>query len=131
MDKKNCPSAPFKKGHSIFAVFEDQTFKFTEDLIKIDEEIAREAANLENKTNYRATMPCVTKGCGNWDGQKCTVPDQMRQYLAPIEDVQNYRNCPIKSTCRWHAQEGERACQICPLIKTRFFDLQVNDQVQF
>lgn len=122
MEKKLCPSAPFKEGNKIFALFDDQHFKFTDQLKMIDGELTREVVEDGDRAAYRATMPCVTKGCGNWDGQKCTVPDQMRYYLSPLTDIEDFRNCPIQKGCRWFAQEGESACRICPLIKTRVFE---------
>ncbi|WP_235296195.1 hypothetical protein [Portibacter marinus] len=115
--KKSCPSAPYKKGHSVFGKFEGNTLQYLEELDVI------ESGDLEfgKHENVRATMPCVTKGCINWNGNKCTVPDQMSHYFNPVQDLSAVENCPIRSSCRWYAQDGDRACSICPLIQTKFF----------
>lgn len=95
MKKMNCPSAPFKKGHLIFAFFQDNSFQFIEDPINIDDRMVSAVEKDDDKTNYRATMPFVTRGCRNWDGEKCTVPDQMRYYLRPLQDSDIQSSCPI------------------------------------
>lgn len=120
-DKKSCPSAPFKKGHSIFGYFKNDNLIFPDSPIKIDDDFLDQLDPRIEKAEFRVTMKCVTKGCGNWNGQKCTVPDQMNQLVGKIENAEVYMNCPLKTTCRWFAQDAEEACKICPLIKTKLF----------
>ncbi len=115
-DKKSCPSAPFKVGHSVFGIFKGDHLEFTEGLIKIDEEMVLEV----EKAEYRATMKCVTKGCVNWNGKKCTVPEQMAYFVDPYAQSADYENCSLRPTCRWFAENGRNACKMCPLIKTKF-----------
>jgi hypothetical protein len=119
--KKSCPSAPFKKGHSIFAKFDGEKMSFLKTLIKIDNEIIETETRSREKTDIRATMPCVTKECINWNGKRCTVPEQMNYFLDQLEDISLVSNCPIQKSCRWYEQDGEKACKICPLIKTKLF----------
>lgn len=115
-DKKSCPSAPFKEGLSVFAKIENDHFAFTEDLIKIDKEMLETSSG----TDYRATMKCVTKGCVNWNGNRCTVPQQMAYFIDARTDHDDYSNCGLKPSCRWFAENGVKACQMCPLIRTKF-----------
>lgn len=118
MEKKLCPSAPFKKGHNIFGELINDSFIFKDELTKIDEDTFSSVSQSDNKNNYRVSMTCATKGCGNWNGSKCTVPDQMKNFIPA--DKRSIQPCPIRNACRWFAQDGESACGICPLIKTDF-----------
>ena len=90
-------------------------------MIKIDDRTLQENEAIKKATDDRATMKCVTKGCINWNGDKCTVPEQMSYFFTPLDNIDDYKNCPLKSTCRWYAQDQEKSCSICPLIKTKAF----------
>jgi hypothetical protein len=114
--KKSCPSAPFKEGHSVFGIFKDDRLEFTDNLIKIDQQMVEDSF----KTEFRVSMKCVTKGCVNWNGKKCSVPDQMSYFLSPQADPSLYEKCSLKPTCRWFAENGAEACKMCPLIRTKF-----------
>lgn len=120
-ESKSCPSAPFKKGNSVFAIFEGDQMTFTDSMIPITEALMSESSFFSEKTEVRTTMKCVTKGCINWNGKKCTVPDQMSYFFQPLEEISAFKNCPLKTTCRWYAQDGEQSCSICPLIRTKPF----------
>ncbi|GLR15787.1 hypothetical protein [Portibacter lacus] len=116
-NKKMCPSAPLKKGYSVFGKFIDGKLEYYDEIITIDSEML----DTVKRENVRTTMPCVSKGCGNWSGDKCTVPDQMNFFLTPIEDESQFENCPLRKSCRWFFQDGIKACGICPLIETKLF----------
>lgn len=66
----------------------------------------------------RLTNTCATKGCGQWNGEKCTL---IGEILGKIEENKRKKNslpeCDIRSTCRWYAQEKEEACKVCTLVQ--------------
>lgn len=120
MKNYSCPSGPLKKGATLLGQFKDSNvLQYEKELKTIDDTMA-EKFNKENASSYRAAITCASKGCYNWNGKECTVPDQMRPLLN-IEPTAEVENCVIRNTCRWFSQEGYSACEICPLIKTAFF----------
>ena len=87
-------------------------------------EIAREGRPLNER--FRFASPCATKGCANWSGHHCMVLDIARQFtdLQPVTS-ETLPACAIRPECRWFAQDGAAACQMCPKIKTSYGELNV------
>lgn len=122
MNKKSCPSAPIKKGHYLIGEFKaSNSLDYSKESALIDSAKIKEI-RANGSSNYRASMPCQAKGCMNWNGSKCTVPDQMRDYFMNVQTIDSIENCTIRSNCQWFAQEQYSACKICPYIKTEFYD---------
>ena len=117
-EKRSCPSAPIKKGHFLIGKFEDTHLKFNVSKTEIDTDILAEIKEA-GKENYRASMDCVTSKCLNWNGTKCIVTEHVASYFTVLKE-EEYKNCSIRDTCRWFYKDREKACQMCPLIKTQF-----------
>lgn len=120
-DKYKCPSAPIKKGHWLLGKFSEDNLAYQKELVTIDSQLFNTIKKDGDKTKYRAAMDCATKNCLNWNGNKCTVTDQMSPYLEGKPAPEKHIECSIRSSCRWFHQEGYNACKICPMIKTEFY----------
>jgi len=120
-----CPSAPVKKGLDVFAYFDDKKdLQYLEETEPITVVMIDELKLSSTSTSLRAAMPCATKGCINWDGSRCSVPDQMNYLLKEKIKPNPILSCAIRTSCRWYAQEGIAACSICPLVVTDFIELE-------
>lgn len=79
-----------------------------------------DAAGDAPETRMRFASKCETSGCAQWTGTRCGVIDNVLEHLeaakVPVRDT--LPPCPIRGTCRWHAQTGVRACYACELVTT-------------
>lgn len=100
-------------------VNEDGTVGLLKDPLEIDQAFIDEvsADGMRPEQRFRFTAPCVEERCSQWNGCKCTVPDQVRVFVGP-EDEHSLRPCGIRSACRWFKQEGPEACRLCPFVIT-------------
>jgi hypothetical protein len=47
------------------------------------------------------------------------LPGRLAELLEPAESSAQLPRCAIRAHCRWYAQSGRDACQLCPLVSTR------------
>jgi hypothetical protein len=71
----------------------------------------------------RFSGPCVQAACANWSGERCDVIDvvlrtQTADALDRNDGGVNLRPCAIRESCRWFAQAGPPACDVCPEVVT-------------
>lgn len=118
-----CPSSPVKHGATLLGIYnQNGTLEFLEDQLTIDQEFiesAQQGRPLSQR--FRFANTCAQKGCNNWNGQKCTVYDQIKDILTKTEILDfELPKCSIRHECRWFLQEGSKACFICPKVHTEF-----------
>ncbi len=73
----------------------------------------------------RACGPCQETGCVNWQRSRCRVGDRLveagRTAISP-EARWQVEECEIRPDCRWFAQSGAAACDVCAyVIEARFY----------
>ena len=120
MKNYTCPSGPLKKGATLLGKFKEANILQYEKELKLIDDAMLDEYKEEGASSFRTAITCATKGCYNWNGKKCTVPDQMRPLLKETVSAE-VEHCVIRNTCRWFSQEGYSACTLCPMIKTAFF----------
>jgi hypothetical protein len=66
----------------------------------------------------RFANTCVEAGCGNWDpsDSRCGVLDALSSPGPPDTGLPA---CGIRHSCRWYAQSGAAACNVCNHTPTR------------
>ncbi len=113
-----CPSAAPRAGAKLLGLFNDRgELSFISPAMAIDEDFIQKAAQkgaLQDR--FRFSSPCVGSGCFNWDGHRCMVPDKVRKYATIDYAPEDIPHCAIRTTCRWHLQEGDTACKLCPIV---------------
>ena len=67
---------------------------------------------------FRFADRCVTSGCRWWDGGRCGAGDAALELSGLAEDAERLPRCAIRPRCRWFAQNGRAACEVCSLIVT-------------
>ena len=65
---------------------------------------------------FRFAARCEEHRCGHFDGKRCTLGERIVKMLDPVVDA--LPSCQIRSTCRWHAEQGDAACRRCPQVVT-------------
>jgi hypothetical protein len=66
---------------------------------------------------FRFAAPCAESGCVHYADDKCGLAGRIVNRV-PVA-VSIAPACPIRSKCRWWAQEGVDACRRCPQVVTR------------
>jgi hypothetical protein len=64
----------------------------------------------------RFAAPCACGRCQHFRDARCHLVEKIVAALPPA--VQELPACPVRSTCRWFAQEEAAACFRCPQIVT-------------
>lgn len=64
---------------------------------------------------FRFAAPCQFGNCQNWQKSTCQVIELA--LTLPVER-KYHAECAIRDDCRWFAQRGKSACEVCPLIAT-------------
>ncbi|HLO44521.1 MAG TPA: hypothetical protein VK175_09320 [Leadbetterella sp.] len=115
--KYACPSATNSEGASLFGIVgNDGLVKFLPHVVPLDAELISAANSHSNpEAKFRYTQTCAEGGCRQWTGHKCGVIDKV---LGMETEHLNgkIQNCPILNDCRWYAQDGTKACKVCPLV---------------
>lgn len=107
--RMTCPSYPGKSDGTQFAIHSnDGSFQF----LKLGE-VTVEQIPIHLVRSYG---PCVTSRCYYWAGNcqlgvKISQVSMQQSSTLAVNDVID--SCPIKSTCRWRAENGDFACQSC------------------
>jgi hypothetical protein len=117
---KLCPSARAEPGASLIGVVgPDGTVGMLRDPLEIDAAFLEQisADGLRPEQRFRFTAPCVEDRCSQWNGCKCTIPDQVRGWVEP-DEARSLVPCGIRSACRWFGQDGPEACRLCPMVIT-------------
>jgi hypothetical protein len=69
---------------------------------------------------FRFAAPCEGKACVHWTGVSCAVIGDALSAATGLSADQSSSaqlpNCTIRPQCRWFAQEGSRACGVCPFV---------------
>lgn len=118
-----CPSAEGKKGALLLGrvkadnrvAFANMPMTVTEDFVEAARQTAPEG---RAEYGYRFSSPCVTKGCKQWDGERCAVSGRMLDLLSEME-TEDLPDCLIRANCRWFAQDGAAICRKCTFVTTR------------
>lgn len=115
--KYACPSATNSEGASLFGIVgNDGVVKFLPHTVALDEELLSLGNSHSNpEAKFRYTQTCAEKGCKQWTGEKCGVIDKVFGMKLEAIGHQGLK-CPIMNDCRWYAQEGPKACGVCPLV---------------
>jgi hypothetical protein len=123
-----CPSARCEPGATLLGIVNaDGTVGYVTPPLQIDAgfvEQARQGRAPEKR--FRFAGSCVEGGCAQWTGSRCGVIDRVLDSGLPVDGDAPTRaalpRCAIRSTCRWFAQSGARACGACPLVTTDMTD---------
>ena len=127
MTSHTCPSSIVRTGAEIIAVETvDGVLTYLERSVPLTREAA-EALNAdpEARNQVRVAGPCRESGCGQWTGRRCGVADSVASQLVPAARLRKLAACSIRERCRWFAQLGREACQLC--MGVRFMILEAAD----
>jgi hypothetical protein len=71
---------------------------------------------------FRFAEACQELACLQWADGRCTLIDRALTVERPAggdDTVAALPKCSIRGRCRWFAQRGRKACEVCPLVITR------------
>ena len=115
-----CPSARAEPGASLLGlVHEDGSVGQLKEPLPIDQDFIDQISvdGWRPEQRYRFTAPCVEDRCTQWNGCKCSIPEQIQGFVTPQEE-QSLRPCGIRPVCRWYTQDGPETCRLCPFVIT-------------
>ncbi len=73
-------------------------------------------AGPESTHVLRFAAKCEHGKCGHYKDGRCSLGERVRDRLPAVVDV--LPPCLIRSTCRWHAEQGDDVCLRCPQVAT-------------
>ena len=122
MDHKLCPSSTCHTGALLLGVVRaDQTVAMLNPPIPVNDEFV-ETVNAagDAEARFRFAGKCAKGGCSQWTGSSCGVMDSLSR-LNPVVKITvgKLPECTIRQDCRWFAQDGPKACVICPYVVTQ------------
>lgn len=117
----SCPSAqPGMDGARVLGVIERtegrKSVAYLNDSPVVSDEILQMAAPAEPTEVFRFSAKCEERNCTHFDGRDCALATRIVENMMPVSE--KLPPCWLRSTCRWHAQQGAQACFRCPQIAT-------------
>lgn len=117
----SCPSAqPDMEDARIFGIIggsaEEPRVSYLKQSPVLDDKLVRRLGVLQPTQVFRYAARCEEARCAHFNGHECTLAERIVQTLEPVVDA--LPPCLIRSTCRWHAEQGPEACRRCPQVVT-------------
>ena len=119
---QTCPSGRCREGAILVGIVgADGVLGYVAPAMPIDAEFVKRARQGRSpEARFRFGEPCVEKECAQWTGCRCGVIEQVLQSLEGERTVREASgtlpSCVIRTSCRWFAQAGTRACAVCPHV---------------
>ncbi|QXP57165.1 hypothetical protein H0I25_05065 [Cellulophaga sp. HaHa_2_95] len=109
-----CPSYLAKPGAQLYGIINsDGYIDFLKQPIAVNETFIAQANEGRNpEKRFRFAGNCAKSGCKQWTGKDCGLVGNIISIVAN-EVSKELQFCPIRTKCRWYAQEGEQACAQC------------------
>lgn len=95
-----------------------------ENVVPVTPELLRKTGGIEPQRILRVAVKCQEAQCVHFDGTNCRLAERVIAHLPAVAD--GLHPCPIRTTCRWFAQEGRAACSRCPQVVTHTYDPPAN-----
>lgn len=118
-----CPSARCEADAILLGVVTpDGRVGYIRPEVRIDADfVAAARAARDPEKRLRFAQPCVEGRCAQWTGSSCGVIESVRhspEGQAAAGESRPLPRCSIRPRCRWFAEQGTRACVVCPLVVT-------------
>jgi len=120
-----CPSAQPDLAHSrIYGVIGGSSASvevvYLSEELPVTPELIAMCAPVSPTEVFRFAAPCQGNRCQHFDGADCTLVNNLVQIShGPTQDL---KECPIRTSCRWFAQQGAAACARCTEIVTTYYN---------
>lgn len=75
-------------------------------------------AGLIPEEHFRFTNQCMKNDCKQWSNRGCGVAIRISHFFKSENLLDPIPECSLRSECRWHKQEGENICRLCPRVIT-------------
>lgn len=119
-DALTCPSATCAPGTQLIGTLgAGGRIKHLRTPLTVDAGFVEAAqAQGDPEARMRFATGCAEGRCHHWRGGACGLITEVLETLeaAQVERSPGLPRCPIRPTCRWHAQEGRTACEACDLV---------------
>jgi hypothetical protein len=115
-----CPSGPCQEGALLIGVMgPGGRLAYLQPPTHVDAEFVMSArAAGHPQRSYRFSTPCVESACPQWAGDSCGLGHLIAEQVDALDAPASGKLpvCAIRSGCRWYAEQGAKACAVCPLI---------------
>jgi hypothetical protein len=116
--RKLCPSFYGRPGALLLGrVTPEGKVGFLREAMEIDEAFLLQLheREIEPEVAFRFAGPCHETACRHWSCSKCQLIEGLVTSASAFPDTETPA-CSLREACRWHHQQGPRACEICPFI---------------
>ncbi|MGK5543274.1 hypothetical protein ACSNOH_00745 [Streptomyces sp. URMC 127] len=101
---------------------EDGRLGYVRPAMPVDEQFIEACAGHgDPESRFRFADSCAQDACEHWSGRHCSLVGRLvaARHEAGQEHDDGLPRCGIRAECRWFAQDGRRACGVCPLVVYR------------
>lgn len=118
-----CPSSACHEGAVLIAMLgEDGRLGYVRPTMPVDEQFIEACTGHgDPESRFRFADTCAQEACEHWSGRHCSLIGRLagaRPEAGP-DQADGLPRCGIRAECRWFAQDGPRACGVCPLVVYR------------
>ena len=120
-----CPSAqPGMTGLRLIGVIEatpdGSRVAYLNEDVPVTPELLSQTGDVPPSLVFRLGGHCEEHRCTHFDGQHCRLVNRIVDVLPEVVDALPI--CLVRSTCRWYAEQGGKACRRCPQVVTELED---------
>jgi hypothetical protein len=118
--EKVCPSYRCEEGSELLGVRQiNGNIAILPKPLQIDKAFIEKTKNgSPPERRFRFANKCAESQCKQWRGKQCAVAAKILHFMKDLETISDIPSCPIRTNCRWHHQNGDRICRICPAVIT-------------
>jgi hypothetical protein len=118
-----CPSYTCAEGAALIGIIGSEgRVQYLGTPLTVDRRFVAEATEgRPPEQRFRFAAPCAKTACAHWADAECKVVELALAASAKLADDSGgvpdaLPACAIRSECRWFAQRGRDACDVCPSI---------------
>jgi hypothetical protein len=114
-----CPSFRYTEGSKLLGIRQENgKVSILPNPLEIDNKFLENLQENVPEQFFRFTNICQENSCQQWTKKGCGIALRVVNHLNKIDLNNILPDCSIRKDCRWHQQEGDRICKICPYIIT-------------
>ena len=125
-----CPSSKYMEGSRLLGIRQiDGSVSILTKTLEIDQTFIENFRSNgdEPEQQFRFTNKCIKNGCKQWTGKECGVATYLSKAAELIPEKKALPKCPIRNECRWHKQEGDKICFLCPGVITTITKEEIDE----
>lgn len=116
MESSLCPAFKCVEGALIIGVKENGTTSFLPRTVTVDKDFVSMTREEPLSERFRFAGTCARYSCQHFRRGSCQLIHQELLAQSPPIKATSLPKCAIRKNCRWYAEKGFYACNICAAL---------------